>query len=117
MKWITVPAAVLLCASVLRAEATVVVHDGRSDYQIVTPASGSPATEYAAKELQAFVQQMTAVRLPVVSEQAAGDGPAFLLGPCERNAKAGLLEEAARAARRRRADPDGGQGHRAARPE
>jgi hypothetical protein len=94
MKRTVVTAAVLLCASALRAETSVVVHDGRSDYQIVTPTSGSPAAEYAAKELQALVQQMTAVRLPVVSEQAANDGPAFLLGPCQRNTKAGLLEEA-----------------------
>lgn len=94
MRWITVVTSVLCLASGLRATSTVIVRNGRSDYRIVTPVAGSPAAEYAAKELQVLVQQMTGVRLPVVSEQEADKGPAFLLGPCEQNAKAGLLEEA-----------------------
>ena len=94
MKWITIISGVLFLSAHLQAAPSAVVRDGRSAYRIVTPAAGIPAVEYAAKDLEWFIEQMTGVRLPVVSEQAAGDGPAFLLGPCERNAKAGWLAEA-----------------------
>ncbi len=94
MAWLRWIASVLCLSAALEAAPAVIVRDGRSDYRIVTPAADSPAAEYAAKELQSFIQQMTDVRLPVVKEQAADDGPAFWVGPCERNTKAGLLEEA-----------------------
>jgi hypothetical protein len=34
------------------------------------------------------------VQLPVVSEKRAGRKPTFLLGPCNRSRKAGLIEQA-----------------------
>lgn len=86
----------LLLATALPAAPTVVVQKGRSRCQIVTPETPSPAVAYAAGELQKFIEEMTGVRLPVVSEKEAHRGPAFLLGPCRRTMKAGLVEQAAR---------------------
>lgn len=93
MKWIASTAAVLLLAHAAFAQPIIVVHDGVSDYQIVTPSARTATTRYAAEELQGFIKQMTGVTLPVVSEESAGDRPAFLVGPCKRSAKAGLLDE------------------------
>jgi len=98
MQWIAVAAGVLLMAGVVQAEAAVIVRNGRSDYRIVTPDRATPAVRTAAKELQGYLVQITGVRLPVVSESAAGDGPAFLIGPCRRSLKAGLVERAAKLA-------------------
>ncbi|MCL5102768.1 MAG: DUF4838 domain-containing protein [Armatimonadetes bacterium] len=95
MKLLMVVSAWLLVGAV-QAETAVIVSRGRCDYRIVTPDGKSPAVAYAAKELQGYLTQITGVRLPIVSEAVAGDGPAFLLGPCERNTKAGLVGEAAR---------------------
>jgi hypothetical protein len=94
MHWIAVTAGVCLLACAVQTGGAVIVRNGRSDYQIVTPNKRSPAVGYAAKELQRFVAEITGVRLPVVSESAAGEGPAFLLGPCGRSVKAGLVERA-----------------------
>lgn len=94
MHWIAVTAGVCLLACAVQTGGAVIVRNGRSDYQIVTPDKKSPAVGYAAKELQTFLAEITGVKLPVVSESAAGDGPAFLLGPCERSVDAGLVEQA-----------------------
>ena len=93
MKWIAITISGLVLAGSLPAKPAVIVHNGRSDYQIVTPEVKSPAIDYAAKELQGFIKQMTGVQLPVVSETNAGRKPAFLLGPCRRSLKAGLNEQ------------------------
>ena len=95
MKWIALTISGLLFAVNVPAKPAVIIRNGRSDYQIVTPEAKSSAIEYAAKELQGFIQQMTGVQLPVVSEKDAGRKPAFLLGPCIRSRKAGLIDQAA----------------------
>ena len=96
MQWTVMAAGVLLLACGTQAGAAVIVRDRRGDYQIVVPDAKSPAVEYAARELAGFVFQATGAQLPVVLESKAGDGPAFLLGPCRRTAKAGLVERAAK---------------------
>ena len=93
-KWIAASLTALLFAASVQAKPAIIVRNGRSDYQIVTPEDKSPAVGYAAEELQRFIQQMTGVQLPVVSEKRAGRKPAFLLGPCNRSRKAGLIEQA-----------------------
>ena len=93
-KWIAAIFGALLFAASVQAKPVSIVRNGRSDYQIVTPEDRSPAVGYAAEELQRFIRQMTGVQLPVVSEQRAGRKPAFLLGPCSRSRKAGLIEQA-----------------------
>ena len=72
------------------------ITDGRSDYRIVMPAKASPAVEYAAREFQSFLEQMSGVILPLISENDAGDAPSILIGPCEKTRKTGLIAEAAR---------------------
>jgi hypothetical protein len=86
--------AVLLFALTAQAGQFAIVHKARGSYVIVTPDQSSPAVDYAARELQSFVRQMTGVELRIVTEQKAGRKPAFLLGPCRRRAKAGLVEQA-----------------------
>ncbi len=94
MNWIAVTLSSLLFAGNLSAKPAVIVRNGRSDYQIVTPDTLSPAVAYAASELQSFIRQATGAELPVVAERKAGRKPAFLLGPCRRSLKAGLVERA-----------------------
>jgi hypothetical protein len=90
-----------LIAAGSEAKPLVIVHHGHSGYVIAIPDAPSPAVEFAAKELQSFFQQATGVQLPVVAEKNAGHKAAFLLGPCRRNVKAGLVEQA------RQLPPDG----------
>lgn len=100
-RWFALTLTGLLFATGVQAKPAVIVHKGRGSYVIVTPDDKSPAVDYAAKELQSFLRQMTGVELPVVAEKQAGRKPAFLLGPCRRSAKAGLVEQA------RQLPPDG----------
>ena len=93
-KWLAASFGVFLLVAAVQAKPAVIVHKGRSSYVIVTPDDETPAVNYAARELQDFVRQMTGVELPVLAEKKAGRKPAFLLGPCRRSAKAGLVEQA-----------------------
>ena len=96
MQWLAVAASVLIVASAMSCEATVIAHSGRSAYRIVTPDKRNPTAAYAANELQSLLGQITGVKLPIVSEGKAGGGPAFLLGPCRKSLKAGLVAKAAK---------------------
>ncbi len=100
-QWVAVGLGTVLFIVGAQAKPTVIVHKGHSSYVIVTPDTTSPAVDYAAKELQGFLRQITGVELPVVAEKAAGRKAAFLLGPCRRSTKAGLVEQA------RQLPPDG----------
>lgn len=66
------------------ATAITLAENGRSDYQIVVPNKRPPVTDYAAKELQHFLREISGVELPIVTENKAGSGPAILLGKCRR---------------------------------
>ena len=93
-QWIAASLGALLLGFGVQAKPAVIVRKSRSSYVIVTPDTASPAVDYAAKELQGFIRQMTGVELPVVAENNAGRKPAFLLGPCRRSTEAGLVEQA-----------------------
>ncbi len=84
----------LVLISAVQASGAVIAQNGRSDYKIVTPDRPGAAVKYAATELQDIFAQIGGVRLPIVRESTAGDCPAFLLGPCRKSAKAGLVEQA-----------------------
>jgi hypothetical protein len=84
----------LLLAAPVQAGPAVIVQGGRSRYVIVKPDAATLANDYAAKELQGFLRQMTGAELPVVAEARAGGRPAFLVGPCRRSLRAGLGESA-----------------------
>ncbi len=72
----------------------VIARHGRTDYRIVVPEGRGPAVDYAAGELQRLLRDVTGATFAIVSEDRAGRGPAFLLGPGGRAAKAGLIEAA-----------------------
>ncbi|HUS79633.1 MAG TPA: hypothetical protein VM283_00110, partial [Armatimonadota bacterium] len=61
----------LSVAAPVVAEVSLVA-DGRSDYEIVIPASPTGVVALAAQELQHFVEQSTGVQLPIVKEADAG---------------------------------------------
>jgi hypothetical protein len=79
-----------------RAEAgeLVVARHGKSAYQIVIPNGKGKAIDYAASELQRLLHDVSGATLPVVTEERGRRGPAFLLGPSKRAARAGLVEKA-----------------------
>jgi hypothetical protein len=93
-RWLVAGLSALLFATGVQAKPAVITHNGRSSYLIVTPDAKSSAVDYAAQELQGFLRQLTGVDLPVVAEKNAGRKPAFMLGPCRRSIKAGLVGEA-----------------------
>ncbi|MBM4035803.1 MAG: DUF4838 domain-containing protein, partial [Planctomycetes bacterium] len=49
-------------------------------YTIVAPAAGSPSQRHAAEELQAFIERLTGVRLPIAADDAPLPERAILLG-------------------------------------
>ena len=53
---------------------------GKSEYRIVIAADASPSTQYAAKELQTFLKQISAAELPVVTDREAATGHEIMLG-------------------------------------
>jgi hypothetical protein len=88
--------AVLLAPSACAADAEslAIAVNGRSEYRIVVPSGKSAAVAYAALELQRLLEEVSGAKLPIVTEDEAGEGPAFLLGPGKRVEKTGLLPEA-----------------------
>ena len=74
----------LLLAVAPSAIAITLVDNGRSDYQIVIPNKRPPVTDYAAKELQHFLREISGAEMPIVSEGKAGPGPAIVLGNSKR---------------------------------
>ena len=58
----------------------VLAEGGKSEYRIVIAADASPSTQYAAKELQAFLKQISAAELPLVTDREAATGHEIVLG-------------------------------------
>ena len=87
--------AIMIVATILAASAQAdstpsltIAANGASDYQIVVPNTPRPAHEYASKELQHFLTEMSGVTLPIVREgQADVKRPAFLIGQTKRRAR------------------------------
>jgi hypothetical protein len=91
---ITLGITILLSLTIPSAAADLVIsRDGRGSYQIIVPNDRRPAIEYAAEELQHFLEEIAGAKLPIVTAQEAGPTPAFLLGPSARVEKAGLGEK------------------------
>lgn len=61
-----------------------IVANGVSSYQIIVPNETTPVVDKAAAELQGFLQKISGVQLPIVSESGSGDGPAILIGRSDR---------------------------------
>lgn len=84
-----------LCAGVLAEEALVLTENGASSYRIVVPDGATPNIFFAAKELQAFLGEITGAALPIIEESKAGREPAVYLGPCKVSTQAIKQEEIA----------------------
>ncbi|MDX9867853.1 MAG: DUF4838 domain-containing protein, partial [Kiritimatiellia bacterium] len=72
-----------LCAAAVNLPSPELVLARRGQpagYSIVCPEQASPSQRYAANELQAFVEQMTGVRLPVTTDDQPLPPKAILLG-------------------------------------
>ncbi len=66
------------------ASELVLADGGKSPFQIVLPQQASPSTQYAAEELQRFLEQITGARLPVVTDAASAGPHEIVLGPSAR---------------------------------
>ena len=74
-------AASALAATVVEAaqtNAVRIVTDGKSDWRIVSPSAKAPGVDWAAKELQKYLRQMTGCALPIGGRE--GSKPAFVIG-------------------------------------
>ena len=69
-----------ISAAVLTAAPLQIAKDGKSVYLIALPESPSVVDKTAAKELQTHLQKITGSVLPVVTEKAVGNKPAFFIG-------------------------------------
>ncbi len=72
--------ATFVSTSLARAADLVLADAGKSDYRIVVAADASPSTQYAAKELQTFLKQISAAELPIVTDREAATGHEIVLG-------------------------------------
>ena len=62
----------------------ILADNGKSEYRIVIAADASPSTQYAAKELQTFLKQISAAELPIVTDREAATGHEIVLGASSR---------------------------------
>ncbi len=72
------------------AEALVLADGGKSEFQIVVAEEASPSTRHAAKELQAFLAEMTGAKLPIVSDSEKPGPHEIVLGRNAHFEKLGL---------------------------
>jgi len=75
-------AMVLSCFALSRVTAgeLVLAENGKSDYKIVVADNASPSTKYGAQELQSFLERITGVKLPIVSDQQPKGPKEIILG-------------------------------------
>ncbi len=62
-----------------KADLTLIDH-GKSAYRIVVPADAIPSERHAAEELQHYLEVMSGVRLPIVTDAETPQSREFLLG-------------------------------------
>ena len=75
-------AVVMLCATAERVLAgeLILAENGQSAYRIVLADDASPSTKHGAEELQRFLEQITGVKLPIVSDKEPPTSKEILLG-------------------------------------
>jgi len=64
----------------LRAAELVIADGGRSDYTIVIASEASDSEKHGATELQMFLEQISAAKLPIATDADAVNGPMILVG-------------------------------------
>lgn len=72
-----------------------IIERGQSIYRIIIGKTASPSETFAAEELQGCLEQMTGVRLPIVSEETASSPHEIVLGQYLRAAEVGLKYDSA----------------------
>ena len=65
-------------AEATHTNAVSIVSARKSDWRIVSPSAKAPGVEWAAKELQKYLRQMTTCELPIAGR--LGSKPAFVIG-------------------------------------
>ncbi len=78
--WGVVAAILVLCAG-SAAGALTLVQDGESAYTIVIGDEAIPPEEYAAQELQHFIEEISGAELPIVKAAEAPGTPRIFVGP------------------------------------
>ncbi len=68
----------------------VLADGGRSDYQIVVADNASPSTKHGAEELQMFLEQISGVKLPIVSDHEPQGPKEIVLGDNDHLRKLGV---------------------------
>ena len=66
-----------------------IISEGRTDYSIVIPEKASGAEKTAADELQKYLEKISGVRLPVVTDEAEPDDSEILVGKTNRDVYSG----------------------------
>ncbi|MDW8122453.1 MAG: DUF4838 domain-containing protein [Armatimonadota bacterium] len=61
---------ILMLGGGLAMAEVVLVDRGKSEYRIVVPSDNFPSERYAGEELQKYLEKMTGVRLPLVTDEA-----------------------------------------------
>ncbi len=84
-------AALMLSMAGAGAAEVNLIDAGKSPYVIVTPARPAPPEEFAAAELQRYLQRMTGVRLPVVPETRWKGEPCLCVGRTGSALKSGRI--------------------------
>lgn len=79
----------------IEAAETVITKSGKSSYRIIIPDNPSTELNYAAQELQKLLLDISSVKIPIIEENLAGSGPAFLLGRTKKT-NIGLVKKAKR---------------------
>ena len=76
-------AAIAACVAVTasaRGAELVLAENGQSAYRIVLADDASPSTKHAAEELQAFLQEISGAKLPIVSDREPPGQQEIILG-------------------------------------
>lgn len=81
LTWAFLLLSVILCGSA-SADGLTLTADGKSNYVIVLPAEADAPVQTAAGELQAHLQQVTGVKLPIVADdKVPADAARIIVGP------------------------------------
>src|ERR1044071_1032259 len=85
--------ALLFPSTQARGAGLTLATKGASSYQIVIATNALPSERYAAEELQQYLQKITAVKLPIVTDADALQGREILIGDNAHLRKLGVIAD------------------------
>lgn len=83
MRWLLLFTSLLCFGSGVHAALTLISH-GKSAYRIVIPTAAIPAEKFAAEELQRYLQRMSGISLPIVTDVEKAISREILVGDTTR---------------------------------